>query len=572
MSFTPARTSIAAVLACLALSGCLRGKDDEEAPAAPARAWAFVNEDDRDTAAPKLERLASLLSSARRVLPEEAVAEGADPLASPSRCATPIDAFFLHAPPSPPVRGYALAAGSGCDAALVDLRSKLRAALGTAARAEFLTRAVAPNAIYCGLRVEDLAPTRGLAAIGLRFTAIDLPAAARYQEETLAGSAATTVATQTRVIGGCAMKNGDCGALPQGVTGYAVEGKSELTAALEARTIEIASAFDLAFELTHAAASGPQAGGLAGTLTSRISLSGLGEGEAARAKEHVELVLEAAGGAPFAATEGERRMVVDLEIIERDEGRRLVRGDVFAGDGTPVQAPFALMLTPHESGCVATSLDPGAALVESELAEATGSNPGPTKPLEAETLVGDWDQACASGALGRFGELTSYAETVSFGAPDAAGTARYTHRLTPFTDRECFGGHEAAVLELVGTYIVSPSPVPAVDLELDYEYAELSVTLIDATTVGKFNAGSVCGHRDWEQNKTFRFRAGECYFDLGAAAMMGLSTLRRTREFSGVRAERARLAAFGRPDGESGDSAELRAVPAAGRGRRFLKR
>lgn len=519
-------------------TGCLKG-DKGGGSSSPPRPWAFANADTPELFQPKLARLGAMLKAAGRTAPEA----GSLGLRGekPAGCETPVGILGLEAPPTAPARGLGLAESTSCDGTVATLRAHYIKALGLAARSAFMARDVRPGVIYCGLRVTDAEPALAVAAIGRRYEAIDLPSAARFTEELLGGSNDHGLALQTRVLAGCDATRGDCGKLPEGLTGWVVEGVSDLGADFDAGTVAASNDYALAYQL----GSDKGAGALNGRLRTQALYSGLGVGEKAKAVEHVELLTEGTGALGLTAA-GDGAAALDLTVEEVGPGQVRLSGSVFSGSGAPAQDPFVLALTERDGACV-VDVDP-----------MPGPSTEPAVTLAPEQIVGEWQSDCVTGPLGRFGAGGARQELLTF------QNGRFAHKLLPFGDGDCFTGREAARVELFGSYTAAPLVSPATDLGLDYAYETLHVTLHDAAVVEAFNQGVVCGRHDWKSGETRIFAAGACYFDLGGSALMTVETLKRTREYSSARADAAGVVGVARVSHFTGDVEELRAMVGAG--------
>ncbi len=526
----------------LSATACLRGNDGDGAGGdGPAPPWAFVNADGAEAFAPKLAKLGALLAAAARTMPARA---------RPQSCATPVGLLGLAAPLTPPAHGLTLAEGMGCADAVAGLRAYYVRSLGVAGLSADLVRTLKPDVIFCGQRVVDTKPPAALAAVGRRLEAIDLPTAGHSVTELLGGSNGDAMALRSHVLAGCDTAAGDCGKLPEGVRGWAVEGVTETTADLDAKTLTARNLYTLGYKLAKDAGTGT----LAGQLASRVTMSGLGPGESAKAVEHTRYA--AAGtGAPGLTAAGDGGAALDLTVEEVSPGKLRLTGSAFAGAGTPEQEPFEFALTERDGGCA----------VDADTLPLSEGEPEPVVALEPAMMAGDWTSACLTGALGRFGRSAAFQETLSF------HDQRFAHRLVPYTDTDCYTGHEAARVELFGTYAAAPLAAPVTDLALDYSYETLAITVVDAATVDAFNQGAVCGRHDWQQNETRSFQAAECYLDLGTAALMHLDSLKRKKEFTAARAANPAVIDVARTSHFGGDLPELRATVTAGASRKFRK-
>src|SRR4051812_26037284 len=97
------------VLMSLASAGC--GQTSEK-PAAPRRAWDFVNADSAEIFSGKMARAVALMTRATRLSPN-AGAVGSHAAA----CLNPTDIFALPSPPPPPSRALGLTGAESCAAA-----------------------------------------------------------------------------------------------------------------------------------------------------------------------------------------------------------------------------------------------------------------------------------------------------------------------------------------------------------------------------------------------------------------------------------------------------------------------
>lgn len=532
------------VCATLLATGCLRGNDGGENTQAPPRVWSFANADSEDVLAPKLDRLGLLLAAAER-----SVALRERPLA----CASPTAMLGFEAPLTPPPRHLALVAGASCADTVAALRAYYVRSLSVAAGAANVARGVKPDVIYCGSRVTDTQPAADLAAVGRRLEAMDLSKGARAMVEVMAGSNRETVALRSHLTAGCDSAKGECGALAEGMSAWSIDGATDMLADLEGKTVLTHDDYALSYKLT----DGKDGGSLSGRLKTQVAFSGLGAGERVHVQEHSEYQADGTGALGLAAA-GEKAWALDLTVEELAPGALHVSGNAFGGAVTPEQTPFSLLLTQQDDTCtVDTDALP---LREEDVSE--------TVPLTAMMITGDWTSACSHGPLGRLGKDAAFQETLAF--HEDLGP-KFKHRLVAFTDAECFLGHEAATVDLYGSYKTAALDAPATDLALDYSYDSIAITLSDAALVSAFNQGAVCGHRDWRSGEKHAFDAGACYFDLGSAALLHLDVLKRKLEYTAARATNAVVIDVARTSHFGGDLPELRARVATSTTRKFRK-